>query len=118
MSCFLRCAHGAAAEQYDYHDHDPRNPFSKSHRGVSKSISAGWQPKLCSAQPSGTAYNKERPMVGTSVDYRLTQHLSLFLTGRNIMNAGIATYRIDLPGYLQRDSKFGSNWAIGMKGTY
>jgi TonB-dependent receptor len=89
--------------------------LSFRYRGLNAALRASWTPDIVISR---TTYTKERPMVGTSVDYRLTQHLSLFLTGRNIMNAGITTYRIDLPGYLQRDSKFGSNWAIGLKGMY
>ncbi|MBI4625408.1 MAG: hypothetical protein HY736_19585 [Verrucomicrobia bacterium] len=57
-------------------------------------------------------------MLSSSVSHQLTQHTSLFLTGRNMLNAPIATYRRDLAGYLQQKNKYGSNWTFGVKGTY
>lgn len=89
--------------------------ISFRYRGLNAALRASWTPDVVISE---TTFNQARMMLGTSVDFRLTPRISLFLTGRNILNATITTYRIDLPGYLQRDSKFGSNWAIGMKGTY
>jgi len=67
---------------------------------------------------TATTYRSARHMLGSSVSYQLTQRTSLFLTGRNMANAPIETYRRDLVGYLAGRNKYGSNWTFGIKGTY
>ena len=74
-----------------------------------------WTPDTITA---ATTYRKARHMLGSSVSYQLTQRTSLFLTGRNMLNAPITTYRRDLVGYLQQKNKYGSNWTFGVKGTF
>lgn len=67
---------------------------------------------------TATTYREARHMLGSSVTYQLTQHTFLFLTGRNMLNAPITTWRRDLPGYLRQKNKYGSNWTFGIKGVY
>jgi iron complex outermembrane recepter protein len=67
---------------------------------------------------SATTYREERTMLGVSAGYKLTEHLSLFMTGRNVLNEPIVNLRRDFPGYLTSHWHFGSNWSFGIKGVY
>ena len=56
-------------------------------------------------------------MLGLSATYQVNQRLSFFFTGRNVLNAPQTVWRTDIPGYLQANRVFGSNWTFGVKGT-
>jgi iron complex outermembrane recepter protein len=89
--------------------------ISLRYRRLNSALRWSWTPDTLTAD---TTYRKARHMLGSSLSYQLTQHTSLFLTGRNLLNAPITTYRRDLPGYIQGKNKYGSNWTFGVKGTY
>lgn len=89
--------------------------ISFRYRRLNTALRWSWTPDTLTA---ATTYRVARHMLGSSVSYQLTQHTSLFLTGRNMLNAPITTYRRDLVGYLQGNNKYGSNWTFGVKGTY
>lgn len=67
---------------------------------------------------SDLRFRKARSMLGVSMGYRLTRNTSLFLTGRNILDAPIAYYLNANPAHLQQHWHFGSNWSFGIKGTF
>lgn len=85
------------------------------YRGFNAALRWSWVPETLLTD---TTYRKARHMLGASVSYQLTRHTSLFLTGRNMLNAPNGTYRRDLPGYIQQNIKYGSNWTFGVKGTF
>jgi TonB-dependent receptor len=62
-------------------------------------------------------YQKERFMIDLSSDYKLSQHLSLFVSGRNILNAPVIYYANE-PGLLQRHDQYGVQWTFGVKGVF
>jgi TonB-dependent receptor len=85
------------------------------YRRLNAALRWSWVPETLATD---TTYRTARHMLGSSVSYQLTPHASLFLTGRNMLNTPIGTYRRDLPGYIQQRNKYGSNWTFGVKGTY
>jgi TonB-dependent receptor len=85
------------------------------YRRLNTALRWSWTPDTLSTD---TTYRPARHMLGSSVSYQLSPHISLFLTGRNMTNAAIETYRRDLEGYIQGRNKYGSNWTFGVKGTY
>lgn len=89
--------------------------ISFRYRRLNAALRWSWTPDTITAV---TTYRKARHMLGSSLNYQLTQRTSLFVTGRNMLNAPITTYRRDLPGYLQGKNKYGSNWTFGVKGTF
>ena len=89
--------------------------ISFRYRRLNTALRASWTADTIA---STTTVNDARTMLGLSASYQLDQHLSLFFTGRNVLNAPQAVYRTDLPGYLQAYRVFGSNWTLGIKGTY
>jgi len=89
--------------------------ISFRYRRLNTALRASWTDDTIA---STTTYNKARTMLGLSASYQLSQHLSFFFTGRNVLNAPQTVYRTDLPGYLQANRVFGSNWTLGVKGVY
>ena len=89
--------------------------ISFRYRRLNTALRASWTDDTMA---SATTYNKARTMLGLSASYQLNQHLSFFFTGRNVLNAPQTVYRRDLPGYLQANRVFGSNWTLGVKGVY
>jgi iron complex outermembrane receptor protein len=88
---------------------------SYRYRRFNGSLRAAWTANILQ---STTTYDRARTMVGLISELQVTAHASIFLTGRNVLNAPITTYRSDLPGFISRDSKFGSNWTAGIKGRF
>jgi outer membrane receptor protein involved in Fe transport len=89
--------------------------ISFRYRRLNTALRASWTADTIA---SATTYNEARTMLGLSASYQLNQHLSFFFTGRNVLNAPQTVYRTDLPGYLQANRVFGSNWTLGVKGVY
>lgn len=89
--------------------------ISFRYRRLNTALRASWTADTIA---SSTTVNDERTMLGLSASYQMISHLSLFFTGRNVLNAPQTVYRTDLPGYLQANRVFGSNWTLGIKGVY
>jgi len=71
---------------------------------------------------SGYEYYKPRPQFDLDLDYRITEHVGLFLVARNITNRvqDDQRYTSDMPGYthLFRREEFGAQYTFGVKGTF
>ena len=67
---------------------------------------------------SAVAYRERRTMLGVSAGYKLSERLSLFMTGRNILNEPIVNMRRDYSDYMVSHWHFGSNWSFGIKGVF
>ncbi len=89
--------------------------ISFRYRRLNTALRASW---TADTLASSTTVNDARTMLGLSASYQMTQHLSFFFTGRNVLNAPQTVYRTDLPGYLLANRVFGSNWTFGVKGTF
>lgn len=85
------------------------------YRGFNVAVRAS---KTAETLISATAYREARTMLGLSAGYKLSQHLSLFFTGRNVLNEPIVNIRRDYAGHLSSHWHFGSNWSFGIKGVY
>jgi len=66
---------------------------------------------------NGVLYHAPRELWGVSAGYKLTEHLELMLSGRNIFNAPDYVYS-NIPSHMQQYSIYGSLWTAGIKGTF
>ena len=96
-----------------------RNPFTLN-------MNFYYTPKVRAATngiaPDGWAYTAPRPRIDASLDYRLTQRLSLFVWGRNIFNDRdkTLTYGSVTPDYAKYgvESDYGVIFQAGVKGAW
>jgi iron complex outermembrane recepter protein len=112
---FSRSVHSDVDKAYGQSPHTASAGLSFRYRRLNTALRGSWTDDT---PASSTTYNRARTMLGLSINYQLTSHLSLFMTGRNILNAPITVYRSDLPGHLLSNRTFGSNWTFGIKGVY
>jgi iron complex outermembrane recepter protein len=112
---YSRTVHSDVEKAYGQSPNTASAGLSFRYRRLNTALRGSWTDDTVA---SSTTYNKARTMLGLSINYQLTSHLSLFMTGRNILNAPITVYRTDLPGHLLSNRTFGSNWTFGIKGVY
>lgn len=89
--------------------------ISLRYRRLNSALRWSWTPDTLL---TATTFRPSRHMLGLSTSYQLTARTSLFLTGRNLLNAPITAIQRDLPGFLQQKNRYGSNWTFGVKGGF
>jgi TonB-dependent receptor len=85
------------------------------YRRINTSVRASWtDEKIFSA----TDYVKPRTMVGLSLDYRISEKLSFFVTGRDLNKAPIQRYDREYRALQTYDYRFATQWTLGVSGTF
>lgn len=86
-------------------------------------LGAVWQDDSPTFAVTFGRYQRHNIKLDLSGSYRLTQRVSLFLQGRNILNDPNLIYEADplhpaVPAALYRYGNYGVNWTIGVKGNF
>lgn len=90
--------------------------LSYRHRGVTFGVSGKWTDHTPFSTTGVISYRKARTMLDLNGGYQLTARTSVFFQVRNLFNIAEYRYQID-PSYPISDTRVGTFWTFGLKGT-
>jgi outer membrane receptor protein involved in Fe transport len=109
---YSRSRYSDAASQYGIAPKVGSAGVSFRYRSLSAAVRAAWRSDL---MLNATTLREERTHVSTTLDYQWSRRVTLFIAGRNILNAPLFQYSPTLTRHLTQFRTYGANWTIGVK---
>ncbi len=91
--------------------------LSYRHRGLALGVSGKWTDHTPFTTTGVITYRQARTMLDLNGGYQLTARTSVFFQVRNLFNIAEYRYQID-PSYPISDTRVGTFWTFGVKGTF
>ena len=109
---YSRTRYSDAAAQFGIAPKVASAGLSFRYRGLNAALRAAWRSDM---MLNATTLREERTHVSTTLDYQITRHLTVFVAGRNILNAPLFQYSPTLARHMTQFRTYGANWTFGVK---